>query len=79
MLDLAVKLDSTAEYVCKQNWGDIDFPPPFGRDALPEVRVYLCEYVVCVCVCVTYGPLICDHLGKEEGGLLSFCNHIPTL
>lgn len=37
MLDLAAKLDSTAEYICKPNWGEIDFPPPFGRDALPEV------------------------------------------
>ena len=38
MLDLAAKLDSTAEYLCKINWGDVEFPPPFGRDALPEVR-----------------------------------------
>ena len=37
MLDLAAKLDSTAEYLCKLDWGEIDFPPPFGRDALPEV------------------------------------------
>ena len=39
MLDLAAKLDSTAEYLCKVNWGKIDFPPPFGRDALPEVSI----------------------------------------
>lgn len=38
MLDLAAKLDSTAEYLCKLAWGDIEFPPPFGRDALPEVK-----------------------------------------
>lgn len=37
MLDLAAKLDSTAEYLCKLDWGEIEFPPPFGRDALPEV------------------------------------------
>ena len=37
MLDLAAKLDSTAEFICKKLWGNIDFPPPFGRDALPEV------------------------------------------
>lgn len=36
MLDLAAKLDSTAEYICKKYWGDVEFPPPFGRDALPE-------------------------------------------
>lgn len=35
-MDLAAKLDSTAEFVCKQKWGDIEFPPPFGRDAFPE-------------------------------------------
>ena len=36
ILDLAAKLDSTAEFLCKLQWGDIEFPPPFGRDALPE-------------------------------------------
>lgn len=36
ILDLAAKLDATAEFVCKSKWGDIDYPPPFGRDALPE-------------------------------------------
>ena len=35
ILDLAAKLDATAEYLCKSKWGNIDFPPPFGRDALP--------------------------------------------
>ena len=46
MLDLAAKLDSTAEYLCKLNWGDVEFPPPFGRDALPEVKI------LCMCVCI---------------------------
>ena len=41
MLDLAAKLDSTAEYLCKLSWGDVEFPPPFGRDALPEVVKYI--------------------------------------
>ena len=41
MLDLAAKLDSTAEYLCKLSWGDVEFPPPFGRDALPEVVKFL--------------------------------------
>lgn len=36
ILDLAAKLDATAEFMCKSKWGDIDYPPPFGRDALPE-------------------------------------------
>ncbi|XP_076039811.1 ATP-citrate synthase [Oratosquilla oratoria] len=36
ILDLAAKLDATAEFVCKAKWGDIDYPPPFGRDALSE-------------------------------------------
>ena len=38
VLDLAAKIDQCAEYLCKAQWGDIEFPPPFGRDALPEVR-----------------------------------------
>lgn len=36
ILDLAAKLDSTADFVCHAKWGDIDYPPPFGRDAYPE-------------------------------------------
>ncbi len=30
-LDLAAKLDSTAEFESGQKWGNIDFPVPFGR------------------------------------------------
>ena len=37
ILDLAAKIDQCAEFVCKAKWGDLEFPPPFGRDALPEV------------------------------------------
>ena len=37
ILDLAAKIDQCAEYLCKSLWGDMEFPPPFGRDALPEV------------------------------------------
>ena len=37
VLDIAAKLDATAEYLCKQLWGEIIFPPPFGRKAYPEV------------------------------------------
>lgn len=36
ILDLAAKLDATAEFICKQKWGAVTFPPPFGRDAFPE-------------------------------------------
>lgn len=36
VLDLAAKLDQCAEYLCKQKWGDVEFPPPFGREAYPE-------------------------------------------
>ena len=39
VLDLAAKLDQTAEFICKTEWGEIDFPPPFGREAYPEVRL----------------------------------------
>lgn len=35
MLDLAAKLDSTADFICRTQWGEIDYPPPFGRDAYP--------------------------------------------
>lgn len=47
MLDLAAKLDSTAEFICKKLWGDVDFPPPFGRDALPEVfNIVICFHLL---------------------------------
>eukprot|EP00049_Salpingoeca_infusionum_P004291 m.76617 g.76617 ORF g.76617 m.76617 type:complete len:1071 (-) comp12493_c0_seq1:373-3585(-) len=36
ILDMAAKLDQTAEYLCQSMWGDISFPPPFGRDATTE-------------------------------------------
>ncbi|EGI68476.1 PREDICTED: ATP-citrate synthase [Acromyrmex echinatior] len=36
VLDLAAKLDTTADFICKPDWGEIDYPPPFGRDAYPE-------------------------------------------
>lgn len=38
ILDMAAKIDATAEYICKPKWGDVEFPPPFGREAYPEVR-----------------------------------------
>lgn len=36
ILDLAAKIDSTADFICRTKWGEIDYPPPFGRDAYPE-------------------------------------------
>ncbi|XP_009304814.1 ATP-citrate synthase isoform X3 [Danio rerio] len=36
VLDMAAKIDSAAEYICKPKWGDVEFPPPFGREAYPE-------------------------------------------
>lgn len=39
ILDMAAKIDATADYICKAKWGDVEFPPPFGREAYPEVRV----------------------------------------
>ncbi|OAD55728.1 ATP-citrate synthase [Eufriesea mexicana] len=36
ILDLAAKLDTTADFICRPAWGEIDYPPPFGRDAYPE-------------------------------------------
>lgn len=36
ILDLAAKIDATADFVCRPKWGEIDYPPPFGRDAYPE-------------------------------------------
>ncbi|XP_035763761.1 ATP-citrate synthase isoform X1 [Neolamprologus brichardi] len=36
VLDMAAKIDCTADYICKAKWGDLEFPPPFGREAYPE-------------------------------------------
>jgi succinyl-CoA synthetase beta subunit len=38
ILDLASRLDQTADYLCASKWGKIEFPPPFGRDAYAEVK-----------------------------------------
>jgi len=43
ILDLAAKIDQCAEYICKQQWGDLEFPPPFGREAYPEVMLCICS------------------------------------
>uniref|UniRef100_A0A0K2TEG0 ATP citrate synthase n=1 Tax=Lepeophtheirus salmonis TaxID=72036 RepID=A0A0K2TEG0_LEPSM len=36
ILDLAAKLDATADFICRGKWGTMNYPPPFGRDAFPE-------------------------------------------
>lgn len=41
ILDLAAKIDQCAEYICKQQWGDLEFPPPFGREAFAEVAYFV--------------------------------------
>lgn len=39
VLDLAAKLDQTAEYLCAEAWKDVVFPPTFGLGLSPEVLV----------------------------------------
>jgi ATP citrate (pro-S)-lyase len=41
-LDLAAKLDDTAEFVSGKKWGDISFPSPFGR-MLTKEEAYIAE------------------------------------
>uniref|UniRef100_A0A8C6W077 ATP-citrate synthase n=1 Tax=Nothobranchius furzeri TaxID=105023 RepID=A0A8C6W077_NOTFU len=36
VLDMAAKIDATADFICKAKWGNVEFPPPFGREAYPE-------------------------------------------
>ena len=50
ILDLAAKLDQCAEYLCKQTWGDIEFPPPFGREAFPEVCGRRGKKLILICI-----------------------------
>eukprot|EP00913_Durusdinium_trenchii_P034451 g32232.t1 len=35
-LDMAAKIDETANFLAAQKWGELDWPPPFGRAAYPE-------------------------------------------
>ncbi len=41
-LDLAAKLDDTAEFVSGKKWGDISFPSPFGR-MLTKEEAYIAD------------------------------------
>lgn len=49
VLDMAAKIDATADYICKAQWGDVEFPPPFGREAYPEVREHLGAAAAAAC------------------------------
>ncbi|MGI6329206.1 MAG: ATP citrate lyase citrate-binding domain-containing protein [Dethiobacteria bacterium] len=42
ILDLAARLDSTADFLCKAKWDGIEFPSPFGR-VLTEDEAYIEE------------------------------------
>jgi ATP citrate (pro-S)-lyase len=42
MLDLAGKVDQTAEYECFKVWGALEFPSPFGRRLTKEEQ-YICD------------------------------------
>ncbi len=35
-LDTKARLDDTASYLCEKKWCSVTFPPPFGREPLPE-------------------------------------------
>mmetsp|Transcript_7070 Transcript_7070/g.17035 ORF Transcript_7070/g.17035 Transcript_7070/m.17035 type:complete len:1092 (+) Transcript_7070:196-3471(+) len=35
-LDLAAKIDETAAFLCQSQWGEVDFPAPFGRAEFKE-------------------------------------------
>jgi ATP citrate (pro-S)-lyase len=37
-LDMAAKLDDTAEWLVGDRWGPIEFPPPFGRELTDEEK-----------------------------------------
>ncbi len=39
-LDLAAKLDSTAEFESGEKWGKIEFPAPFGRTSTRRGSFY---------------------------------------
>lgn len=39
-LDLAAKIDETAYFLCSSSWGEIDFPPAFGRlEFAEEIKI----------------------------------------
>ena len=41
-LDMAAKIDETAKFEVGNQWGKVEFPPPFGRPLLPA-EAYIAE------------------------------------
>lgn len=37
-VDTVARLDDTAQFLCSEAWGDVEFPVPFGRDLREEER-----------------------------------------
>jgi ATP-citrate lyase beta-subunit len=35
-VDAVARLDDTAHFLCSEEWGDVEFPVPFGRELRPE-------------------------------------------
>lgn len=41
-LDCKARVDDTAAFLCAKKWGELSFPPPFGRQPFPE-ELYIKE------------------------------------
>lgn len=83
ILDLAAKIDATADYICKVKWGDVEFPPPFGREAYPEASYNLSRpksfkrrlafnfiYVPKLCACTVFLYMVLACVAPPSASLL---------